>query len=63
MAENAQCQQIKEKIVETYRRGVCDKNGDTIPREHRGMAGKGSHFRPPKTKAWYDNFDLIDWSH
>lgn len=37
----------KKKIVDGYRRGVCDANGKTLPRGRRGMAGKGSHFRPP----------------
>ena len=36
--------EIKQKIVDGYRRGVCDHNGDTLPREKRGRNGKGSHF-------------------
>jgi hypothetical protein len=36
--------EIKDKIVETYRRGVCDHNGVTLPRHKWGMAGKGCHF-------------------
>ena len=35
---------IKDKIVETYRRGVCDHNGNTLPKHKQGMAGKGCHF-------------------
>jgi hypothetical protein len=35
---------IKKKIVDGYRRGVCDHNGCHIPLDKRGMAGKGSHF-------------------
>ena len=55
--------EIKEKIVDTYRRGVCDKNGVTLPKHKQGMSGKGSAFMG---KAYYidkyrTNFDLIDW--
>ena len=35
---------IKDKIVDAYRRGVCDHNGDTLPLEKRGRNGKGCHF-------------------
>ena len=54
---------IKEKIVDTYRRGICDKNGNTIPREKRGMNGKGSAFRSGHCNDIYrKNYDTIDWS-
>lgn len=36
--------EIKEKIVGTYRRGVCDHNGVTLPKKHWGRNGKGCHF-------------------
>mgnify|MGYP003151301726 FL=1 len=54
---------IKEKIVETYRRGVCDKDGKTLPKSKWGRSGKGSAFMG---KAYYnqkyrDNYDLIVW--
>ena len=39
-------EKIKSHIVDRYRAGMCDHNGGFIPREKRGMAGKGSHFRP-----------------
>lgn len=39
---------IKTKIVDGYRRGVCDHNGKTIPKERQGMAGKGSRFHKIK---------------
>lgn len=37
-------EEIKQKIVDGYRRGVCDHNGDTLPKEKRGRNGKGSRF-------------------
>jgi len=48
--------QIKNAIVDKYRKGIVDHNGVTIPKEKRGMAGKGSHFRPAPTKAYRENF-------
>lgn len=54
--------EIKDAIVDGYRRGVCDHNGNTIPRGHRGMNGKGSHFMTPTTQKFRDNYDKIDWS-
>ena len=35
---------IKEKIVDTYRRGICDHNGVTLPKSQWGRNGKGCHF-------------------
>ena len=35
---------IKKKIVETYRLGRCDHNGVTLPRSQWGRNGKGCHF-------------------
>ncbi len=53
-------EQIKKKIVDGYRRGVCDKNGDTIPKEKRGMNGKGSAFHSDYyTDEYRENFDKI----
>lgn len=37
-------EEIKNKIINGYRRGVCDENGKTMPRDKRGRSGKGSHF-------------------
>ena len=55
---------IKQKIVDGYHRGVCDHNGNTIPIERRGMAGKGSHFSPNliPTERYRQNYAKIDWS-
>lgn len=53
---------IKKKIVDTYRRGVCDHNGNTIPKHKRGMSGKGCHFIHINTKQYRDGYDKIDWS-
>ena len=51
---------IKEKIVETYRRGVCDKNGVTLPKEKWGRNGKGSAFHSSYyTEAYRDNYEKI----
>lgn len=36
--------EIKQKIVDCCRRGVCDQDGRDIPLQKRGMAGKGSHY-------------------
>lgn len=36
--------------MDGYRRGVCDKDGNTIPKHKRGMSGKGSAFM---TQAYY----------
>ena len=63
---------IKDKIVDAYRRGVCDHNGDTLPREKRGRTGKGCHFigsallkndfRPQRLNIWPrdETGELID---
>ncbi len=53
---------VKVKIVDAYRRGVCDHNGGHIPKDQRGMAGKGSHFPPPVSSEFRENFAQIDWS-
>ena len=54
-------QEVKRLIVNGYRRGTCDHNGDTIPDERRGMAGKGSHFLKclVTTDAYRENYDRI----
>jgi hypothetical protein len=36
--------QIEDAIVSKYHQGKCDHNGNTLPKEQWGMAGKGSHF-------------------
>jgi len=55
----AQEQVIKDKIVDGYRRGVCDHNGCTIPEGKRGMSGKGSRFiaqiKDPVAKKKFDD--------
>ena len=58
---NDNTQDLKGKIVDGYRRGVCDHNGKTIPKANRGQAGKGSRFRPAKTQQYRDNYDRIEW--
>jgi hypothetical protein len=57
----AQEQVIKDKIVDGYKRGVCDHNGCHIPPEKRGMAGKGSRFiaKPTDKKAYDRNYKAI----
>ena len=52
---------IKDAIVDAYRRGVCDHNGVTIPKHKRGMAGKGSHFRPRASDLYRKNYEKIEW--
>lgn len=49
---------IKEKIVDGRTRGVCDRNGVTIPRHKRGAAGKGDRFRHVG-KQYYENAEKI----
>ena len=56
---DANLEPVKNKIIDAYRRGVCDHNGVTLPKSRQGMAGKGSHFRPRRSQAWYDNYDRI----
>ncbi len=53
---------IKDMIVNAYKRGVCDHNGETIPKSKRGMAGKGSHFGPRLDANYGENYDQIKWS-
>jgi len=52
-------QQIKRAIVRGYRKGSCDHRGRHIPPEKRGMAGKGSRFRPPTSQRYRENYDRI----
>lgn len=54
-------QNIKSKIVENYYRGVCDHNGATLPKEKRGMAGKGSRFgqRVKLSEQYRQNYSKI----
>lgn len=44
---------VKKAIMDGRARGVCDRNGNTIPSHKRGSAGKGDRFRPVD-KALYD---------
>ena len=62
MRKRKNTDEVKEKIVNAYRRGVCDKEGKTLKGSRRGMAGKGSAFRPVKTEQYLTNFDSIKWS-
>jgi hypothetical protein len=50
---------IKRKIVDGYRRGVCTWEGNDIPQEKRGSAGKGSRFIFRPNQAYRDNYDRI----
>ncbi len=52
---------IKEKIVDGYRRGVCTKDGATIPLCLRGGSYGGSCFMP-RSKEYVENYSQIDWS-
>ena len=55
-------QRIKKAIMDGRTRGVCDRNGNTIPREKRGYVGKGDWNRVEDKRAFDDNYDKIDWS-
>jgi len=52
---------IKEAIVDRYRCGICDYKGRTIPKDKRGMAGKGSHFGPASSEAYRRHYEQIKW--
>ena len=56
-------EKIKQKIVDGYRRGVCDHEGHTIPKGKRRKAGKGCHFVAPTTDQFRENYDKIVWSN
>ena len=49
---------IKEKIVDGHRRGVCTKDGATIPLHSRG----GSSCFMQRSKEYVENYGKIDWS-
>jgi len=51
---------IKAKIVDGYRRGVCDSSGRTKPKHLQGGPYGGSCFMRT-SKAYRDNYDRIDW--
>lgn len=51
--------QVKAAIVDGRARGVCDRNGNTIPRRKRGAAGKGDRFRPVDKKRYEENYERI----
>ncbi len=52
-------EEIKKKIVDTYRRGVCDKDGVTLPKSKWGRNGKGSAFGPPTSSTFRENYTKI----
>jgi len=54
--QRGQEEAIKKKIVSAYKAGLCTADGGFIPKEHRGMSGKGSHFRPPRDEQYRRNF-------
>jgi len=53
---------IKAKIVEGYKRGVCDKNGKTKPKHLQGGSYGGSSFMPPISEEYRKNYVRI-FSH
>jgi len=50
---------IKQKIVDGYARGVCDRNGGHIPRHKRGAAGKGDRMRNVNKERYDENYVRI----
>ena len=50
---------LKEKIVNGYRRGVCDSNGTTKPKHLQGGSFGGSCFMPPPTEEYRRNYVKI----
>jgi hypothetical protein len=49
-------EQIKKKIVEYRERGVCDREGHTIPPEKRSQ-GKGDRNRTMDVDAYRRNYE------
>ena len=60
-AQIRQTEDVKRRIVEGYRRGVCTADGGQIPKDKQGQCGKGSQFIFRNTKAYRDGYDRIDW--
>lgn len=58
----AQQQQIKNTIMDARTRGVCDRVGNTIPRQKRGYVGKGDWSRVRDKTTFDANYERIDWS-
>lgn len=52
-------EEIKAKIVDGYKRGVCDKNGKTKPKNLWGGSYGGSCFMPPPTEQYRRNYVRI----
>lgn len=50
---------IKEKIVNGYKRGVCDSDGKTKPRHLQGGSYGGSCFMPSPTEEYRRNYVKI----
>ena len=50
---------IKDKIVNGYRRGVCDSDGKTKPKHLQGSSFGGSCFMPPPTEEYRRNYVKI----
>jgi len=50
---------IKKAIVNARERGVCDRNGVTLPKAKRGAAGKGDRFRPVDKARYDENYERI----
>ncbi len=53
--ESKQTKDINSAIVDGYKRGVCDHEGNTIPKAHRSRNWKGTHFRKISS-AYRDNY-------
>ncbi len=57
MPEHKNTEPIKAKIVDAYRRGVCDKDGVTLPKSMWGRNGKGSAYHNDYyTDGYRDNY-------
>jgi hypothetical protein len=51
-------QAVKAKIVEARERGVCDREGRTLPRAKWGAAGKGDRLRPVNRERYEAGYVL-----
>jgi len=55
-------ERIKKKILEYRERGVCDRNGGSLRKGHRGYASKTDRPREYDQEVYEKNYAKIDWS-
>ena len=50
---------VKAAIMDARARGVCDRNGNTLPKHKWGASGKGDRFRHVDKKRFDANYVRI----